>query len=26
VLPDAGTYDYTCGVHPFMMGSITVQG
>ena len=26
VLPDPGTYDYSCGVHPFMMGSITVQG
>jgi plastocyanin len=26
VIPDAGTYDYTCGVHPFMMGTITVQG
>jgi plastocyanin len=26
VVPEPGTYDYTCGVHPFMIGSITVQG
>jgi plastocyanin len=26
VLPEAGTFDYVCGVHPFMMGSITVEG
>lgn len=26
VIPDPGKYDYSCGVHPFMKGSITVQG
>jgi plastocyanin len=26
VLADEGSYAYTCGVHPFMLGSITVEG
>ena len=25
VFTEPGTYDYTCGVHPFMVGTITVQ-
>jgi plastocyanin len=25
VFTEPGTYEYTCGVHPFMMGSVTVE-
>lgn len=25
VFTEPGTYEYTCGVHPFMMGTITVE-
>ena len=25
VFTEPGTYEYTCGVHPFMMGTVTVE-